>query len=107
LETPKKSSTYLRGYASGFFGVSASFRLNSQNAHDGILFHHPAMCHFNVLREPVFFTKLDVSKEAQDRGFEISKSLAQGLELPRLIERACLREPPLPAAIRLMRTRSP
>ena len=42
LETPKKFSAYLRGYASGFFGISASFRLNSQNAHDGTFFHHPA-----------------------------------------------------------------
>jgi len=38
----KKSSTYLRGYASGFFDVSASFRQNSQNAHYGTIFHHPA-----------------------------------------------------------------
>jgi hypothetical protein len=42
LETPKKSSTYLSGYACGFFVISASFRQNSQNAHDGTLFHHPA-----------------------------------------------------------------
>jgi hypothetical protein len=42
LEPPKKSSTYLRGYGSGFFVVSASFRQNSQNAHYGNLFHHPA-----------------------------------------------------------------
>jgi hypothetical protein len=42
LEPPKKSSTYLSGYASGFFVVSASFRQNSQNAHDGTIFHHPA-----------------------------------------------------------------
>jgi hypothetical protein len=33
LEPPKKSSTYLRGYASGFFVVSALLRQNSQNAH--------------------------------------------------------------------------
>jgi hypothetical protein len=38
LETPKKSSVYLRGYASGFFVISALFRQNSQNAHDGTLF---------------------------------------------------------------------
>jgi hypothetical protein len=42
LEPPKKSSTYLSGYASGFFVVSALFRQNSQNAHDGTFFHHPA-----------------------------------------------------------------
>jgi hypothetical protein len=42
LEPPKKSSTHLSGYASGFFVVSASFRQNSQNAHDGTIFHHPA-----------------------------------------------------------------
>jgi hypothetical protein len=42
LETTKKSSTYLSGYASGFFVVSASFHQNSQNAHDGTIFHHPA-----------------------------------------------------------------
>jgi hypothetical protein len=54
LETPKKSSTYLRlrraqssrGYACGFFVISASFRQNSQNARDGTLFHHPARSHF-------------------------------------------------------------
>ncbi len=42
LESTKKSSTYLSGYASGFFVVSASFRRNPQNAHDGTIFHHPA-----------------------------------------------------------------
>jgi hypothetical protein len=42
LEPPKKSSSYLSGYASGFFVVSASFRQNSHNAHDGTIFHHPA-----------------------------------------------------------------
>ncbi|MEN9845535.1 MAG: hypothetical protein RIS36_682, partial [Pseudomonadota bacterium] len=42
LEPPKKSSTYLGGYASGFFVVSASFRQNSHNAHDGTIFHHRA-----------------------------------------------------------------
>jgi hypothetical protein len=42
LEPPKKSSTYLSGYASGFFVASALFRHNSQNAHYGIFFHHPA-----------------------------------------------------------------
>jgi hypothetical protein len=41
LEPPKKSSSYLRGYVSGFFVVSALFRLNSQNAHNGPIFHHP------------------------------------------------------------------
>jgi hypothetical protein len=35
-------STYLTGYASGSFVVSASFRRNPQNAHDGTIFHHPA-----------------------------------------------------------------
>jgi hypothetical protein len=30
LEPTKKSSAYLRGYASGFFAISASFRLNDQ-----------------------------------------------------------------------------
>jgi hypothetical protein len=42
LELPKKSSTYLSGYASGFFVISALFRQNFQNAHDGTFFHHPA-----------------------------------------------------------------
>jgi hypothetical protein len=42
LKPTKKSSTYLCGYVSGFFVVSASFRLNSQNARDGTFFHHPA-----------------------------------------------------------------
>ena len=38
----KNPSTYLSGYASGLFVVSASFRQNSQNVHDGTFFHHPA-----------------------------------------------------------------
>jgi hypothetical protein len=60
LETPKKSSTYLRGYAAGFFGVSASFRLNSQNAHDGIFFHHPAgrWNKWRVLSRGLYFQSL-------------------------------------------------
>jgi hypothetical protein len=43
LETPKRPSTYLSGYACGFFVISASFRQNSQIAHDGTFFHHPAI----------------------------------------------------------------
>jgi len=42
LEPKKKFSAYLSGYASGFFVVSASFRRNPENAHDGTIFHHPA-----------------------------------------------------------------
>ena len=41
LESTKTSSAYLSGYASGFFVLSASFRLNPHNAHDGAVFHHP------------------------------------------------------------------
>jgi hypothetical protein len=42
LETPKKSSTYLRAYTSGFFVVSAALGQNSKNAHNGNFFHRPA-----------------------------------------------------------------
>ena len=50
LDPTKKSSTYLRlrraqssrGYVSGFFVVSASFRQNSQKVHNVTIFHHPA-----------------------------------------------------------------
>ena len=41
LEPPKTSLTYLRRYASGFFGVSALFRQNSHNAHNRTFFSPP------------------------------------------------------------------
>jgi len=55
LETPKKSSTYRRGYVCCFFVISASFRQNSQNAHDGTIVHHPAKTPGNP---PVFSLSL-------------------------------------------------
>jgi hypothetical protein len=35
---PKESWLYLSGYSSGFFGICASFRLNSQTARYGAFF---------------------------------------------------------------------